>query len=242
MTPICRFERIEIKYLISEEKKEILLSHAAPRIREDGYGKSLVANVYLDTPDDRLIRRSLEKPVYKEKLRLRSYGTPKTGEDTVFLELKKKYRGVVYKRREPMPYAAAQDFLACPTPKTQIEGEIARFLSFYPGIRPAMYLAYRREAYFGVLDTGLRLTFDTDIRYRTEEAELSRGVFGRELLRPGQVLLEIKVAGAVPLWLSHILSEERIFHTSFSKYGRAYEEICKEKYTNRYKEEKNTYA
>ncbi len=242
MTPICRFERIETKYLITEEQRERLLSRTAGRVSADEYGKSRIANVYFDTPDHRIIRRSLEKPVYKEKLRLRSYGTPEGREATVFLELKKKYRGVVYKRREPMTYGEATDFLKHPVPETQIEREIARFLSFYPDIQPAMYLAYRREAFFGCFDPGLRLTFDTDIRYREEAAELSRGVYGRELLSPGQVLLEIKVGGAMPLWLSEILSEEKIFRTSFSKYGRAYQQICKEKSTKYKKTEEIRYA
>lgn len=242
MTPICRFERIETKYIITEEQKERLLSRAAGRVCGDEYGESRIVNLYFDTPDRRIIRRSLEKPAYKEKLRLRSYGTPDGPAATVFLELKKKYRGVVYKRREPMPYATATDFLKNPAPKTQIEREIARFLSFYPDIQPAMYLAYRREAFFGCFDSGLRLTFDTDIRYREEETELSRGVYGRELLPAGRVLLEIKVGGAMPLWLSEILSEEKIFRTSFSKYGRAYENICKEKRTNLIKTEETSYA
>lgn len=242
MTPICRFERIETKYLITEEQKNRLLLRAAGRVTPDSYGRSRIANVYFDTPDHRIIRRSLEKPVYKEKLRLRSYGTPAGEGATVFLELKKKYRGVVYKRREPMTYADAISFLARPVPTTQIEREIARTLAFYPELSPAMYLSYLREAFFGVCDAGLRLTFDTDIRYREEDAELSRGVCGRELLSRDFVLLEIKAEGNFPLWLSKILSEEKIFHTSFSKYGRAYETICKEKMTKYRNMEGTCYA
>ena len=121
MTPICRFERIETKYIITEEQKERLLSRAAGRVCGDEYGESRIVNLYFDTPDRRIIRRSLEKPAYKEKLRLRSYGTPEGPAATVFLELKKKYRGVVYKRREPMPYAAATDFLKNPAPKCFFE-------------------------------------------------------------------------------------------------------------------------
>lgn len=242
MTPICRFERIETKYLITEEQKRNLLLHAAGRVRADEYGRSRITNVYFDTPDHRIIRRSLEKPVYKEKLRLRSYGTPDSREATVFLELKKKYRGVVYKRREPMTYGEALSFLASPKPETQIERELARFLAFYPDLSPAMYLAYLREAFFGTADAGLRLTFDTDIRYREDAVDLSRSVYGRSLLPEGLVLLEIKTADGMPLWLSKILSEEKIFHTSFSKYGRAYEEICKEKITKQENSEEIRYA
>ena len=242
MAPICRFERIETKYLITEEQKKNLLLRAAGRVRADEYGRSRITNVYFDTPDHRIIRRSLEKPVYKEKLRLRSYGTPDKREATVFLELKKKYRGVVYKRREPMTYGEALAFLASPKPETQIERELARFLAFYPDLSPAMYLAYLREAFFGSADAGLRLTFDTDIRYREDAVDLSRGVYGRTLLPEGLVLLEIKTAGGMPLWLSRILSEEKIFRTSFSKYGRAYQEICKEKLTKQENSEEIRYA
>ncbi|MBQ6675808.1 MAG: polyphosphate polymerase domain-containing protein [Ruminococcus sp.] len=221
------FERIEKKYLLDEYQYTELQKVLKGRFQIDNYGKTTINNIYYDTPDDLLIRRSIEKPVYKEKLRVRAYG--RADEDTkVFIELKKKYKGVVYKRRTSMKLKDSDRFLACeskPGKSPQIENEIQYFMNFYKGIAPAMYIGYDRIAMFGLENNDLRITFDTNIRYRQYDLRLDKGSQGEQLLEPGQTLMEIKIPGVMPLWLSKELSRLRIFPTSFSKYGRAYTKV-----------------
>lgn len=216
-----QFKRYEIKYLLDARQYESVRRTMQGRTVGDEYGKSTICNIYYDTPDRRLIRRSLEKPVYKEKMRLRSYGTPH-GDDRVFLELKKKYESVVYKRRADMTLDAALRFTEAPEPYSQITREIAYFIDIYGSLYPAMFISYSREAFFGADDRDLRITFDTDILWRESEVDLTAGAYGTPLLPAGTVLMELKIASAVPLWFSSALAREKIYPVSFSKYGRAY--------------------
>ena len=215
------FKRYEVKYLLTEEQYEELRERTKEHLIEDSYGETTICNCYFDTPDYRLIRTSLEKPVYKEKMRLRSYGTP-YGDDRVFLELKKKYESVVYKRRADMTLGAALRFTEAPEPYSQITREIAYFIDLYGSLYPAMFISYSREAFFGADDRDLRITFDTDILWRESEVDLTAGAYGAPLLPAGTVLMELKIASAVPLWFSAALAREKIYPVSFSKYGRAY--------------------
>lgn len=218
------FRRIEKKYIVDEPTYEKLIKKLDRHFVKDRYYKSTICNIYYDTPSHQLVRNSIEKPVYKEKLRVRSYGVP-NDEDMVFVELKKKYKGVVYKRRIEMTLAQTRDFFAgkdVPHDNPQIENELKYFLKFYEGIAPAMYLSYDRLAYCGAEDPSLRLTFDTHILYREEQKELDKGIWGKELLPAGMRVMEIKIPNAMPLWLSSILDELEIYPASFSKYGTAY--------------------
>lgn len=223
------FKRVEKKYLLDEKKYRLLRQRLEDRMVPDKYGESTICNIYFDTPDHRLIRTSLEKPVYKEKMRLRSYGVPKA-DDTVFLELKKKYKGVVYKRRIDMPLQTAKTFMKGQggTGKNkQIENELEWVMNFYPGLAPAMYLSYDRTALYSKDDPNLRITFDSNIVYREEALELEKGVWGKKLLKAGERIMEIKIPGAMPLWLADILDELEIFPCSYSKYGTAYQNEMK---------------
>lgn len=218
------FRRIEKKYIVDEPTYEKLIKKLDRHFVKDRYYKSTICNIYYDTPSHQLVRNSIEKPVYKEKLRVRSYGVP-NDEDMVFVELKKKYKGVVYKRRIEMTLAQTRDFFAgkeVPHDNPQIENELKYFLKFYEGIAPAMYLSYDRLAYCGAEDPSLRLTFDTHILYREEQKELDKGIWGKELLPAGVRVMEIKIPNAMPLWLSAIFDELEIYPASFSKYGTAY--------------------
>lgn len=218
------FKRIEKKYIVDEPTYEKLIKKLDGHFVKDRYYKSTICNIYYDTPSHQLVRNSIEKPVYKEKLRVRSYGVP-NDEDMVFVELKKKYKGVVYKRRIEMTLAQTRDFFAgkdVPHDNPQIENELKYFLKFYEGIAPAMYLSYDRLAYCGAEDPSLRLTFDTHILYREEQKELDKGIWGKELLPAGMRVMEIKIPNAMPLWLSAILDELEIYPASLSKYGTAY--------------------
>ena len=222
----CIFARVERKYLLTPRQYEGLMRVLDEYMRRDVYGESTILSLYLDTPDSLLIRRSIEKPAYKEKLRLRSYGVPVDG-DEVFLEIKKKVQGVVYKRRVCMTLADAMDCLSrgdVPDGNGQIGREAAYMLRRY-GLRPAALLACDRTAYAELEPSPdcLRVTFDRGIRGRATELDLRLGDAGAPLLAPGMRLMEIKTARAIPLWLCAALDRNGIRPTSFSKYGRIYE-------------------
>lgn len=189
----------------------------------DEHGRSTVCSLYFDTPDYLLIRRSLDHPRYKEKLRLRSYGVAKDDTD-VFVEIKKKYNSVVYKRRVSMTDAEAKRYLLQheQVMDTQITREIDYCMKRYEGIAPAMLLTYEREAYYAVHDHDFRITFDRNILWRDYDLSLGAGIYGKPILKGNQVLMEVKAAQGIPLWMVHFLSERKIYKTSFSKYGTAY--------------------
>ncbi|MBR3306167.1 MAG: polyphosphate polymerase domain-containing protein [Lachnospiraceae bacterium] len=218
------FKRTEKKYLLDPEKKKEFLNSLGDRAVPDIYGAYTISNIYLDTEDNELIRNSLDKPVYKEKLRLRSYLTPKA-EDTVFLEMKKKWLGTVYKRRVELSYGEATAYLEkeiYPEARDcQILREIDYMIKYYR-LRPDTFMAYDRRAYVVKEDEDIRFTIDERIRSRKTELKLDKGDAGRELLPSGMALLEIKAPGALPLWFTDILSELKIYSGSFSKYGKSY--------------------
>lgn len=230
MDPMCNFKRIEKKYLLSEAQYDALFERIGAHLRPDEYGRSTVMSLYLDTPDFRIIRQSVEAVDYKEKLRLRSYGTARA-DSTVFLELKKKFGGVVYKRRAAMSLAEAERYLRAGIKpfESQILSEIDWAMRLYGRPQPRAMIACEREAWFDEQHPDLRLTFDRNIRYRESELRLSRGSAGIALLPEKTVLLEIKTAGAMPLWLSRALDAEGILPGSFSKYGAAYTRIVEER-------------
>lgn len=221
------FKRYELKYLLSCEQLERIKEAIAPFVQIDKYGKSNIRNIYLDTENYRLIRRSIEKPLYKEKLRIRSYGAT-TYESTVFVELKKKHDSIVYKRRLPLCERDALAWISgeapCPV-DTQISREIDYFLGFYGGLRPSMLLSYDREAYYEPGGGDFRITFDDNILAREDDLRLSSRLYGHRILPEGRVLMELKCSGGIPLWMTEILSREKIYKTSFSKYGTAYTEL-----------------
>lgn len=218
------FKRYEIKYMITEKQKEILLGVMGEYMSLDKYGRTTIRNLYFDTPDYCLIRHSIEKPVYKEKLRVRSYQRAQKNEK-VFVELKKKYKHVVYKRRIEMSEQEAMRWL-CGREKnkqsSQISEEIDYFLEYYKTLQPTVFLSYEREAFYAKDGSDFRVTFDDHILCREEELKLDSEVWGKPLLEEGQVLMEIKCSGGIPLWMTHALTELCIYKTSFSKYGTYY--------------------
>ena len=219
------FRRYELKYLLDPQQQAHIMDILARHMAPDRYGLSQIRNIYYDTDSYRLIRTSMAKPVYKEKLRLRSYG-PASNEDNVFVELKKKYDGVVYKRRIHMPYHQASTWLSgdrSKMPDTQIGREIQYFADFYGSLRPAVFLSYERQAWYSPDGSDFRITLDQNILSRQTQLELSCPCGGAELLPTGKILMELKTAGGIPLWMAKALTECAIFKTSFSKYGTAYE-------------------
>lgn len=219
------FKRVEKKYLLTMDQYEAMCRGMEPYVKPDEYSRYTIGNVYYDTDDFRLIRTSLEKPVYKEKLRVRSYGVP-TSRDRVFLELKKKFDGVVYKRRITLPAGEAERYLrggACAA-SGQIRREIDWFLRCYQP-KPKVFIGYDREAYAGRENPDLRVTFDTNLRGRDRDVDLRAGDHGELLLPPDTVLMELKIPGSAPMWLARLLSENHIFSSSFSKYGTYYKHL-----------------
>lgn len=218
------FKRYELKYLLTEEQKKKILQVMEPYMALDQYGRSTIRSIYFDTDNYRLIRHSIEKPEYKEKLRVRSYEKAKP-DSMVFVELKKKYKHVVYKRRISLPEKEAMEWMAgerhC-SAETQISDEVDYFLTYYGSLRPAAFLSYEREAYYSKDGSDFRVTFDDTILFRQEDLSLESEVYGEPLLPEGSVLMELKCPGAIPLWMAHALSREHIYKTSFSKYGTAY--------------------
>ena len=220
------FKRIEKKYMLTRPQREALLQAFQGHMQRDAFGRHTICNLYLDTDDYALTRRSIEKPLYKEKLRLRAYGVPGP-EDTVFLELKKKYKGVVYKRRMELNCRQAMDYLLRgkrPDLGSQIAHELDYALRLYAP-RPQVYLCYDREAYFCPDNPDLRITLDENIRFRTQQVDLMRGAWGTPTLPDGTTLMEIKIPGAMPLWLADALDAQRIFPCSYSKVGTVYEQF-----------------
>ena len=224
------FQRIEEKYLLNLEQYDRLRNVLQYLIEPDDYPESTICNIYYDTQDYLLIRKSMEKPIYKEKFRLRSYGVPKDN-SPVFMEIKKKFNGIVYKRRVQAEEASAAEYLAGgKVPQVndlQILNEIEWFRHCYD-IIPRMFLAYDRLAFRSIEDPELRITFDRNIRYRTTELDLRKGDYGTPLLSNDQILMEVKIPGSAPVWLSAILSELEIFPVSFSKYGQSYTRLLKQ--------------
>ena len=221
------FKRYELKYMITLEQKESILAAMKPYMELDKYGRTTIRNLYYDTDTYLLIRRSIEKPVYKEKLRVRSYSQADPN-SKVFVELKKKYKHVVYKRRISLPEAEAMEWLArkdhCHK-YTQISSEVDYFLDYYKTLHPAVFLSYEREAYYSGDGSDFRVTFDDTILCRQEDLSLQLEVYGTPILPEGMALMEIKCSGGIPLWMTDVLSKEHIYKTSFSKYGTAYKTL-----------------
>lgn len=226
------FNRTECKFIVDGEVYEKLNERLQEFMENDAYSKNdgfyTISNIYYDTQDNYLIRNSLDKPKYKEKLRLRAYGVPKV-EDKVFLEIKKKFNGVVNKRRTTIKLGEAYEYLNSrekPEIKSymnkQVLNEIDYILKLY-NLEPKLYLAYDRRAMFGKNDKNLRITFDNNIRTRRYDLRLEAGDYGDQLLEEGMFLMEVKVEKNIPLWLARLLSEYKIYKTSFSKYGKEYE-------------------
>ena len=250
------FKRFEIKYMIDEAVFEKLMEVMDGYMIADEHGRSTVCSLYYDTPKHLLIRRSLEHPVYKEKLRLRSYGVAKPS-DTVFVELKKKFCSVVYKRRIAMTHDKALSYLAgngqivgsqvadskiagskiagsqvaesqiagSQITDSQIASEINYALKIYENLAPAVLLSYEREAFYARNNHEFRVTFDRNILWRDYDLSLDKGIYGTPILADQKVLMEVKTDGAIPGWMVDFLTANKLYKTSFSKYGTAYRAI-----------------
>jgi hypothetical protein len=216
------FKRYEIKYLLTDEQRQRLAILMGRYMVPDEWGPSTVCNVYYDTPSRLLVRRSAEHPDYKEKVRIRSYGV-QSPDASVFVELKKKYDGVVYKRRCTMDAPRAQAMLSGHgDPQTQIERELDFTCRRYGGLEPAFFIAYDREAFYAKDDHEFRMTFDRNVRARWDDLDLTSSTDGEQLLPEGMNIMELKCGGAIPLWMVRVLDHLNLRKASFSKYGNAW--------------------
>lgn len=237
MDYIQSFARYEKKYLLTGEQTECFLNRAEEIIRMDCYGLHTICSIYLDLADFSLIRRSLEKPAYKEKLRIRSYGVPK-GDSDVFFEIKKKFDGVVYKRRFCGSERDIEEYALTGIPSEgllkkadpQIFSEADYIMQKLRPV-PRVFVGYDRRAYVGKKDTSLRITIDKNVRCRLDNLRLSYGDSGTAItvcdnkFGSDYSLMEIKTDGALPFALARILSELMILPCSFSKYGEIYKQM-----------------
>ena len=231
------FMRSEVKYLLTAEIEEELLRRIRGSMTEDLYSRQTNGSLYCDSPDDILIRTSLQKPVYKQKVRLRTYNTP--GDYSVaFLEIKKKYDGVVYKRRVQTTYGAAMDYLVrgiypeCTGYNdNQVMQEIDWLVKRFR-LAPSTAIFYDRTAFHGNDDPELRLTLDRNIRYRTDELDMRCGTSGILLKSQPHCIMEVKSATAFPMWFTRLLEELGLFPGSFSKYGAVYRESISAAHNN----------
>ncbi len=241
------FKRKEVKYRLSAQQAAQIKQALAACMAPDAYGQTAITSRYYDTAQRSMIARSLEKPLYKEKLRLRTYGQ-KTADSTVFVELKKKHRGIVYKRRIAASEGAARMLMdghpyeialaMYPLADEELRAEARTAASFQTAaeisacahrngpLAPSMDILVSRVAWAplpdsrGELAQGVRITFDEDIRYRDLMGpDATKQV---PLLQPGEAIMEVKVPGAYPLWLVDALNSCKAYPTSFSKYGEAY--------------------
>ena len=218
------FKRYELKYMLTENQKEAVLQAMEPYMTLDQYGRTTIRNIYFDTDNYRLIRHSIESPAYKEKLRIRSYSQAEP-ESTVFVELKRKYQKLIYKRRIALPEKEATEWLSgkrhCQK-NSQISAEIDYFLRYYEVLGPMVFLSYDREAFYSKDHPDFRVTFDDTILCRQKDLSLESEVYGFPILPEGITLMEIKCSSGIPMWMASVLSEHQIYKTSFSKYGTAY--------------------
>jgi hypothetical protein len=222
---IFTFARREEKYRTDIPGMEKFLTACGDMLVPDDYYRSTINSIYFDTPDWSVIRASMEKPYYREKLRLRTYGGTVSDDTPAFAEIKKKCGGITYKRRIDGRYGELFSWLSgqgrSPS-STQISNEIDYFLERHPGIRPAMQIAYNRLSYVMKDDPGMRITFDMNPIYRS--SGLTDGsAFGKRLIPAGEVLMEVKISGpAMPLSLIRKIEACGIEASSFSKYQEAY--------------------
>ena len=231
------FRRVEEKYVLNKEQlkkiKEVLKEYMIP----DVHGKSTICNIYFDSDQYDLGRRTISKPIFKEKIRLRSYNIP-TQDSMVYLEIKRKCDGVVGKRRIGMKLSEFNEYLKNPkslqNTNAQIKKELDYCFKFY-GLKPTMYLSYEREAYYDKENVDFRITFDNNIIAREKELDLEKGSFGKSIFDKDKYIMEVKTLGAMPIWFVKVINELKLKPFSFSKYGEAYKRFIlnQEQFSNK---------
>ncbi|MBQ3325994.1 polyphosphate polymerase domain-containing protein [Candidatus Saccharibacteria bacterium] len=224
------FRRTETKYILTEKQVQNLMWLIEPHLKKDRYFKGTNCSIYFDNDSRYLAIHSLEKPLYKEKIRIRSYGVPRL-EDTVFIEIKKKYKGIGNKRRVAVKLSDFYNYLKTGDLKAVspiIKSELDECFKRY-NLKPTMFLAYDRTSYNDKENPLFRLTFDRNIRSRNNRLRLEEGDDGEQFFNSGAVVMEVKALGSYPLYFVKALSKLKIYPQSFSKYGRVTEKVIYKK-------------
>ena len=240
---IKTFKRYEKKFILNEEQYNKLIPILSKYMVHDKHCRNgqnyNIYTIYYDTIDNSVIRHSINKPYYKEKLRLRSYKSSINKDDIVFLELKKKINGIVSKRRATLTLEEANNFLkdrSLPKNLDYLTNQVLNEIGFYLDMNeviPKVFISYSRNAFFDKEDSDFRITFDSNIISRRDFLSLEYDNFGDEILKNDLYLMEVKILGSIPLWLTKVFSDLKIYPTHFSKYGNEYMNYCLNTHNNK---------
>lgn len=228
------FNRYELKYIVNKALYKELLQALQGHVFMDKHGDQdgyyMVMNLYYDTADHLFFNETVNRQQFRQKLRLRGYNHINR-DSNVFLEIKKKYRGVVYKRRTLLKLPEAYAFLADTLSKkdyslydasnTQILGEVDFLKQFYQ-LEPKVIVSYDRQAFQGIHEEDLRVTFDRNLLKRETDLRIESRSDGELFMDPSLYVLEVKVNDRIPLWLSHILNDFQCWRQGYSKYTSSY--------------------
>ena len=234
------FKRVEQKYMLTKSDFEKLMQILEPKMEKNKYFESKILNIYFDTDNFDIATKTIEKTKYKEKLRLRSYSVPKSDDENVFFELKRKCNSVVSKRRITMKLNEFEEYIKYgklfQTENMQILKEID-YTKNTKKLKPKMMVAYDRFSYYLIGDENTRITFDFDLRYRDEMLNLKMGDAGHKFFKNDIIIMEVKTLGSMPIWFVKLMNELKIYPTSFSKYGEIYKKhILSKKINKKYDE------
>ena len=224
------FRRVEKKYILNERQYILFKNALKEYMVEDEHGVSTICNIYFDTQQYELVQHSITKPVFKDKIRLRSYNIPNLN-SKIYLEIKRKYDGVVSKRRIEMNLKEFYEYMNNKNSieSNQVKKELDYYFKHYE-LEPKMFLSYYREAFYGKDDRDLRITFDNNIIARNYDLNIENGNYGISILDKNKYIVEIKTLGAMPMWLVKVLDELKISPAGFSKYGEAYTQLVLNRY------------
>lgn len=219
------FRRVEKKYIVTKQQYLFLKQIIKDKMIEDEYGKSTICNIYFDTENYDLIRHSISKPIFKDKIRLRSYNIPKL-DSQVYLEMKRKYNGIVGKRRIKLTLKEFYEYMNSKNTicNSQIKRELDYYFNFFK-LKPTMFLSYKRRAFYDKENRDFRLTFDSEILARDYDLKLEKGIYGSNIFEKDKYIMEIKTLGAIPIWFVKVLNQLKISPCGFSKYGEAYTQL-----------------
>lgn len=217
------FRRVEEKYMLTKEQYKEFFKLVGEYLERDEYYESKICSIYFDSQNNDLLYNSIEKPIFKEKIRLRSYGIPEDLFAPVYLEVKEKYKGVVGKRRTKLRLGDFYEFYDTgKCSDAQIMKELKYYFDLYE-LKPYVFIGYDRYCYRGINEENLRITFDYNLRYRFDNLRLERGDSGDKILDDNFYIMEVKTLDAMPLWLTKCLSKLKLYPTSYSKVGKVFE-------------------
>lgn len=222
-----QFRRKESKYIVDKAVFAQLETELKTYMVADEYANSTITNIYFDNEQFEMIQDAIDKKYGREKVRMRVYDAQPSKNSQAFLEIKKKENKIGFKYRLTSTPLAVMEYvekgLADQTMADEkVMSELATLKKRYGSIKPKMYIYYDRVSFKGKEDQKVRVTVDQNLLYRADHIDVERGRFGKALLDPDKVILEIKVAEEQPTWLVDLLEKYQIQKQSFSKYGNAY--------------------